>query len=378
MTSVAAALRQHGPEFLARFGPAIPLGVRKVLSYITRCRTGELGSLLYHCDGCQRRHWIGRSCGNRHCPNCQKQKTTLWLKKQTDKLLPVEHFVVTFTVPEELRLIVRAHRRDGYDAIFAAGAKTIRTLLANDRYLGSDCVGFFGALHTWGRDPLVYHPHVHFVVPGGGLSRDGSKWLQTPSGFLFPHARAIALYKKTFADELRRNGLYEQVPAEAWCGKWVVDIRPVGNGHAVLKYLAPYIYRVAISDNRIEAIDDRSVTYRYTPSGTKQTKSRTVEGWRFVAGFLQHVLPTGFQKIRYYGPLSPNCKRQLENVRWLLWLHKGWTYWLARRSVVNEAVKTSPDVRCTECGHAMRLVQVIGPVDGVVPSVTPSQARAPP
>ena len=97
-----------------------------------------------------------------------------------------------------------------------------------------------------------------------------------------------------------------------------------------------------------------------------------------MAGFLQHVLPTGFQKIRYYGPLSPNCKRQLENVRWLLWLHKGWTYWLARRSVVNEAVKTSPDVRCTECGHAMRLVQVIGPVDGVVPSVTPPQARAPP
>ncbi len=146
---------------------------RKVLGLITRCKTGELGNVMYRCQSCQARHWVGRSCGNRHCPNCQKEKTQAWLAKQTSKLLPVQHFVVTFTVPEELRPLLRAHPEVGYEAIFAAGSETIRTLLKKPKNLGSDKLGFFGVLHTWGRDLKDYHPHVHFVVPGGGVSPDG-------------------------------------------------------------------------------------------------------------------------------------------------------------------------------------------------------------
>ena len=171
MPTVADCLRQHGDLFLQEYADKVTLQQRKVLSAITRCRTGELGHVIFACDGCQRQHWVGRSCGNRHCPNCQHEKTQQWLQKHTDRLLPVHHFLVTFTVPEELRGLLRACPDEGYDAIFDAGAATIQELLGNPKWLGSDNVGFFGVLQTWGRDPMVFHPHVHFVVPGGGVGK---------------------------------------------------------------------------------------------------------------------------------------------------------------------------------------------------------------
>ncbi|MCA9188838.1 MAG: transposase zinc-binding domain-containing protein [Planctomycetales bacterium] len=194
MSSVAAAIRQHATAYLQQFGDRVPLGHRRVIDAITRCRTGELGHTVYHCDHCDREHWVGRSCGNRHCATCQADKTADWLAKQAQRLLPVQHFLVTFTVPEELRPTLRDHQQAGYDALFAAGSQTIRKLLAG-RWLGTSKVGFFGVLHTWGRDPLVYHPHVHFVVPGGGVSEDGAKWLATPTNFLFPEACAAVIYR---------------------------------------------------------------------------------------------------------------------------------------------------------------------------------------
>ena len=169
MPTVADCLRQHGELFLQEYADKVTFQQRKVLSAIRRCRTGALGHVIFACHGCQRQHWVGRSCGNRHCPNCQHEKTQQWLQKQSDRLLPVHHFLVTFTVPEELRGLLRACPDEGYEAIFAAGAATIQELLGNPKWLGSSNVGFFGVLQTWGRDPMVYHPHVHFVVPGGGL-----------------------------------------------------------------------------------------------------------------------------------------------------------------------------------------------------------------
>ena len=281
----------------------------------------------------------------------------MWLDKQTDKLLPVQHFVVTFTVASELRRLMRFHSKAGYDAIFQAGSETIRLLLANAKYLGSDQIGFLGVLHTWGRDPQVYHPHVHFVVPGGGVARDGKRWLQTPENFLFPHARACALYKKQLAAALKRSGLDNQVDSRVWRKKFVVDIKPVGDGRAVLKYLAPYVYRVAISDNRIENVTGQSVTYKVTPSGKKKSTSVTVPGEKFVRSFLQHVLPRGFQKIRYYGFMSPNAKLKLEQVRWLVWLFRGWTYWLASGiAPQNQPSASAP--HCSLCGGELELVAI--------------------
>jgi len=175
--TVADALRKFAPAYIAKYQKRMPPHHRKVLGLITRCKTGELGNAMYRCQSCRSVHWVGRSCGNRHCPNCQKDKTQTWLAKQTSKLLPVQHFVVTFTVPQELRPLLRANPAAGYEAIFKAGSQTIRALLKDPHNLGSDKIGFFGVLHTWGRDLKAYHPHVHFVVPGGGVSHDGSKWL---------------------------------------------------------------------------------------------------------------------------------------------------------------------------------------------------------
>ncbi len=299
--TVADVLRQFAPDYIARYQARMPPHHRKVLGLITRCRTGELGNLIYGCQSCQSQHWVGRSCGNRHCPNCQSEKTQLWLARQTGKLLPVQHFVVTFTVPSELRPLLRANPEAGYAAIFKAGSQTIRTLLGKPKNLGSRKIGFFGVLHTWGRDLKDYHPHVHFVVPGGGVSPDGSKWLQVNRDQLFHPLPAKMLYKKLFVEELRKAGLYDQLPYGVLKFDWVVNLKPVGDGQAVLKYLAPYVYRIAITNNRIVSVTDNEVVYRVKPSGKNQFQTRRLPGESFVRAFAQHILPPGFQKVRYYG-----------------------------------------------------------------------------
>lgn len=358
MPTVADALRQHAPDYLNKFDERIPFRHRKILSLIMRCRTGQLGNVWQECERCQKVHWSGRSCGNRHCPNCQKQKTQNWLQSQTQKLLPVQHFVVTFTVPKELRPLLRGNQKDGYEAIFRAGSQTINTLLKKPKNLGSDRIGFFGALHTWGRDLKDYHPHVHFVVPGGGLSPDGKRWLQVKPDQLFHPLPATALYKKLFVEVLRKAGLYSKIPYGVLKLNWVVNIKPVGNGESVLKYLAPYVYRTAISDSRIVSIDDDGVTYRVKPTGKKRYVDRHLPGEQFVRSFAQHILPNSFQKIRYYGFMSPNCKVQLETVRWLVWMWKGWTYYLSSSLLQPEARKQHPT--CSECRGKLKLMLITG------------------
>jgi hypothetical protein len=362
MPSVADCLRQHAPSYLKQFGSDAPLGHRKVISYITRCRTGELGNVTYRCNDCGREHWVGRSCGNRHCPNCGKEKTYAWLDKQTSRLMPVHHFLVTFTVPQELRSVLRGSQGDGYRALFNAGAEAIRDVGSATRSLKGCQLGFFGVLHTWGRDPMVYHPHVHFVVPGGGVEVDESghaiEWKATPNNFLVHHGTLIRVYKAKLADQLRACGLYDAVPTEAWDKKFVVDLEPVGDGQAVLKYLAPYVHRVAISDNRIVACDETSVTFRYKPSKSKIYTTRTVPGTEFVRGFVQHTLPPGFQKIRHYGWMSSNSKISLDEVQWLAWMYLGWTYWLASRQVPQPPPRRSSELRCALCGGRMKVVHI--------------------
>lgn len=359
MATVADALRQHAPAYLETHGDDVPTGHRKVLGAITRCRTGELGGVLYACDRCGHEHWVGRSCGNRHCPTCQGNKTADWLEKQASRLLPVHHFLVGFSVPSVLRMVVRANQTACYRALFDAGSGTIRKLLANPRWLGSKRIGFFGVLHTWGRDPTVYHPHVHFVVAGGGVSPDRSRWLSTPQNMLFPEAVASPIFRAKFRDAFAAAGLIDTVDPGIWHKWWEVDVKAVGDGQAVLKYLAPYVYRVAISDKRVAHCDQSSVTFSYTPTGTKQSKTRQVSGQEFVGGFVQHVLPRGFQKVRHYGWMSSNSKQTLEEVRWLVWLYLGWTYWLASGHAPQAESIEREQVRCAKCGDAMRIVGVL-------------------
>ena len=212
---------------------------------------------------------------------------------------------------------------------------------------------------------MIYHPHVHFVVPGGTVSKDGTKWLSTPTNFLFPHGTVIKEYRDFFEAEMKRAELLDQIPANVWQKKWVVDIKPVGDGQAVLKYLAPYVHRVAISDNRIEHCDGQSVTYRWRPSGTKKSRQRTVSGPQFVQGFAQHVLPKQFQKVRHYGWMSSNSRFDIAKIRWLVWLWRGWTYWLGSGVAVPDRPPIRPGPRCEHCGNELQLLAIVA-ADGRV------------
>ncbi len=359
MPTVAEALRQHADAYLHLYGERMPTEHKRVLAAITRCRTGQLGFLHYACRSCPRMHWVGRSCGNRHCPNCQSDKTQIWLAKRMAALLPVPYFLVTFTVPEALRKMVRANQRVGYQAIFDAGSQTLRQLASGPRFLGTDRLGFFGALQTWGRDHAVYHPHVHFVVPGGGVSQDGSRWQAGPENFLLPEKAASLVYRAKFRDAMQEAGLLAEINAtapEVWSQEWVVDVEAVGDGRAALKYLAPYVYRVAISNNRIVAVDESSVTYRFTPTDSQQPVTRPVSGEEFVRSFLQHTLPRNFQKLRYYGFASQNSKLSIDAVRMLVWFYLGWRYLLAKRPAP-EPLEKRP-LRCAECGGELQLVAI--------------------
>lgn len=357
MPSVADAIRTHGPAVINSLSTC----QQKVLSLIMRCRTGALGGVHFQCDDCGREHWVGRSCGNRHCTTCGHEKTQIWIEKQRAKLMPVHHFLVTFTVPRELAMVLRNFNRQGYRCLFDASSQSIRDVAAATRSLKNCQLGFFGVLHTWGRDLQTYHPHIHYVVPGGGVKVDEkghpTRWQSTPNNFLFHHGTLIKVYKAKLADELRAAGLYDLVSTSAWKKDFVVDIQSVGHGVPTLKYLAPYVHRVAISDNRIESVDASLVKYAVRPSKSRCTITRTVTGEKFVRGFAQHILPRGFQKIRHYGWMSPNAKIKLTEVKWLVWLYLGWTFWLASGHSPQDERLSAP-LRCAECGGEMRVVDV--------------------
>ncbi len=355
MPTVADVLRRYGESYLQRYGAAIPVEHRKVLHAITACRTGELGTVLYMCESCGRMHAMGRSCGNRHCPTCQQDKTKAWLETQTARLLPCPYFLLTFTVPAALRAVVRRHQHVAYAMLFDASSAAIRKLTANPKYVGSSRCGFFGVLHTWGRT-LEYHPHVHYVVPGGCLSDDGTAWLPSRADFFLPVRALSILFRAKFRDAMDRVGLLAGVDPAVWRQDWVVHSQAVGDGQASLKYLAPYVFRVAISDRRIVSCDDGEVTFSYRRSGSNRWRKMNVGAHEFIRRFLQHVLPKGFQKVRHYGFVSPNSRISVEAVRWLVTLYYGLIYWLLGQ--IPQKVATEPRIRCVACGGSMRMLTV--------------------
>lgn len=363
MPTVADVVRRYGGAYLEKFGTAIPAEHRQVLALIARCRTHELGTVVYRCPQCGRQHLAPRSCGNRHCPGCQADKTKAWLQNQTARLVPCPYFLLTFTLPASLRRFVRAHQKACYAALFRASSETIRTLAADPKYVGSPNCGFFGVLHTWGRT-LEYHPHIHYVVPGGALSADGTQWLPSRADFFIPVKAASLIYRAKFRDEMRKTGLLDQIDPTVWKEAWVVHSQAVGDGRRVLKYLAPYVFRVAISDRRVVAIDDGPdgqgrVTFGYRQSGSRRWRKMTLTAQEFLRRFLQHVLPKGFAKVRHYGFAAAVKRQDYDHIRWLVTLAQGLTYLLTARLTSTETVK--PAVTCPACGTPMTLINVSPP-----------------
>src|SRR3954462_6055566 len=353
MPTVADVVRRYSGTYLERFGDAMPAAHQKGLRAIAGCRTGELGTVLYRCECCGRMQAMGRSCGDRHCPACRRDKAEAWLQRQTDRLLPCPYFLVTFTLPAALRDVARSHQRVVYSALFEASGEALRALAADPKFVGTDRLGVFGVLHTWGRT-LEYHPHVHYVVPGGGLSADGSCWLPSRADFFVPVQALSILFRAKFRDVLKRDGLLNRVDPAVWSRDWVVHSQAVGDGRSSLRYLAPYVFRVAIGDHRIVSCDDGKVTFTYRRVGSNRPRKMTLDAMEFIRRFLQHVLPAGFQKVRHYGFLSPHSRIALEAVRWLVTVLAGAIFALVAKGA--EGLTTTAAPRCPACGGRLSVL----------------------
>jgi len=315
MNSIQQLFRTHGPAYLDRFGERMPANHRKVIHAIQNCGTGLYGQHLFSCGDCGELHSADGSCGNRHCPTCQTGKSDEWLRKMEEKVLPVNYFMVTFTVPSELRDLIRSNQKVAYPALFKAAADAMKKLAKDDRFVGCHTAGFTGILHTWSRT-LEYHPHVHFIVPGGGLSKDGTEWKPSGTEFFVHAAPLSVIYRAKFIGLLKKEGL--EVPPCVWDPDWVVDCRAVGNGKKALKYLAQYVFRVAIAPSRILKVADGKVLFKYKPSSSKSWKKMSLEIFEFMRRYLQHILPHGFMKVRHYGFMASNAKVPLTRIRELI------------------------------------------------------------
>jgi hypothetical protein len=354
---IQALFQQYGPEYLARFGDRVPEAHRKVIGAICGCRSGSMGQHLFECPDCRQRHVANSSCGNRHCPVCQNEKAARWLDKRLEALLPCSYFMITFTVPEGLRRFLRSHQAVGYEALFKASAGALKRLAADPRFVGCQTAGFFGVLHTWGRT-LAYHPHIHYIVPAGGLDKEGSRWLSSKPDF-FVHVHPLSrLYRGLFKAAIKEAGMLGQIPERVWAREWVVNSQAVGNGKRSMKYLAPYVFRVAISNNRILAVDNGRVRFRYRKVDGHRWRTMELDVMEFMRRFLQHVLPHGFMKIRHYGFLAARAKVPIEKIRALICV----LYELIGKAVpLRKPTHKFKPLSCKHCGTPMRWVMFLPP-----------------
>jgi hypothetical protein len=329
---VADIFRDHGAAWRAANAGHVSLDQLKVMTAIEHCRTEALGGHVERCENCSHTVVAYNSCRNRHCPKCQGAAAQEWLAEREAELLPVPYFHVVFTLPAAIADIAYQNKAVIYDLLFKASSETMLTTAADPKHLGAR-IGILSVLHTWG-SALTHHPHVHMIVPGGGLSLDGSKWVSSRAPFLLSVKVLSALFRGLFLDKLRaayRAGALQFFGKHAslsdprafaaslaplWNKKWVVYCKhPFGGPEEVLRYLARYTHRVAISNRRLIACDEKGVTFKwkdYRIEGPKRYKVMTLATHEFIRRFLMHVLPAGFHRIRYYGLLASG--QRAENV----------------------------------------------------------------
>lgn len=302
MLEVADIFRAAGVEVCARLA-ALP-SQRRAVQAILQCRTAALGGELYGCERCGALHYSYHSCGNRHCPKCHGQQTQRWLEQQRARWLPCPYYLLTFTLPKELRAVARSHQKLVYGLLLKAAAASIQKLCADPRWLGAQ-PSLTGVLHTWTR-AMLYHPHAHFLVSAGGLCADGQEWIPAKNPkFLVPVRALSEIFRAKIRDGLQAAGLAEGLPPKAWTQKWVVHAQHAGSGQKVLDYLGRYVFRIAITASRLVSLHDGQVTFRYRDHRTQEMKHVKLALAEFVRRFLQHVLPKGFAKVRHYGLASP-------------------------------------------------------------------------
>jgi Putative transposase/Transposase zinc-binding domain len=338
---VADVFRRYGEAYCQRHGGSLSTAQRRAMTAIELCRTAALGGHVEQCDSCGHRRIWYNSCRSRSCPKCQSLARVQWLEDRRAELLDTEYFHVVFTIPQEIATIGYQNKAEVYDILFRAAGETLRTIAADPKHLGAE-IGFFGILHTWGQN-LLFHPHLHFVVPGGGISLDGTRWIACRPGFFLPVRvlsrlfrglflayleKAFLAGKLTFAGCLqhlneRAEFLRHLLPVRTT--EWVVYAKPPFAGpQQVLDYVGRYTHRIAISNDRLLAVDDDKVRFRWRDyRNGNRFGVMTLTAEEFIRRFLLHVLPEGFQRIRYYGILCNRYREQkLARCRELLGMPK--------------------------------------------------------
>jgi len=339
---LASILDQYHDAFLAKYGSKLLPGHLRAIDAIRRCRTPEAGEFLLQCGHAT---WQPRSCGHRSCPQCQNHETSIWLDRQQAKLLPVEYFIATFTLPYELRFLAWDNQTLVYNLLFDCAPSTLKDFGLNPKNLGAD-IGMTAVLHTHNRR-LDYHPHIHVLVPGGGVDKAKKQWKKKKSKYLFNEFAMAKVFRARFLDALTKAGL--SLPCSV-PHKWVVDCTRAGKGLSALKYLSRYLYRGVISENNIVSNQDGNITFKYVENRTGKTRCRTAKGEDFLWLVLQHVLPKGFRRARDYGFLHGNAKKLLSLVQLVLQvLIHAW------------AQRPRPVFKCPRCQAPMHILAVSRP-----------------
>ncbi len=386
---VADVFRAHGPAWRKANAGHVSLAQLKVMSAIETCRTSALGGHVERCEDCAHERIAYNSCRNRHCPKCQGAAARQWLAEREAELLPVPYYHVVFTLPAAIGAVAFHNKAAIYDLLFRTAAETLTAIAADPKHLGAR-IGLTAVLHTWG-SALTHHPHVHVIVPGGGLSPDGSRWIACKPGFFLPVRVLSRLFRRLFLDGLAAlnsagrlaflgdlasiadKSAFDAALAPLRRSEWVVYAkRPFAGPRAVLAYLARYTHRVAISNSRLIALDEAGVTFKwkdYRIKGRDRIKTMRLDPAEFIRRFLLHVLPSGFHRIRHYGLIAGAARADnIERARQLLAAAPE----RPSAEADTDAETPSPAHRCPSCGGRMIIVEAF---EGAHPARSSSPSR---
>jgi hypothetical protein len=343
MIRLASIIETFGAEFLQQYGDKLPAGQQHALYAIKNCRSAMSPKMQAECGGCDEHVYLPHSCGHRSCPHCQAHESQRWIERQVQKLVPGDYFMITFTLPAELRPLARANGRVMYELIMQSAWDTVHTFSQNDKAL-QGVPGAVAVLHTHSR-PLDFHPHAHLVMPAAALGDKRKLWRTKKTKYLFNHTALAKVFRAKILEGIKQAGL--SLP-ERYPEKWVVDVKNVGTGEKALVYLGRYLYRGVIREKDILACENGQVTFRYQNGKTKKIERKTVGGAAFLRLILQHVLPKGFRRARNFGFLHPNSKRLIQRLQLLL------------KRVPNPLLaepRKRPTLRCPCCGGEMKIVR---------------------
>jgi hypothetical protein len=356
--AVIDVLRRFLPAF-RRGKPALGRAQRRAVWAITHCRTAVMGGHLHACDdGCSREFRF-HSCNHRACPQCGKQATAEWVERELGKRVGAPYFMVTFTLPEELRaLFFNLAAKQVYDVFFAAASSALSDTLANPRWLGAKTSGFTMILHTWNQR-LLFHPHLHCIVPGAGIDAQGNVVTDKSAKYLVLQEALMEIFRARLRDKIAALGnelALPQIDDGVWRKEWGVHLKPFGTGESAIKYLGAYVCRTAIGDSRIIGIDGDNVTFRWKDRANGGAiRTDTISGVEFVRRYLRHVLPRGMRAIRYYGFCHPAAKVKRERIAF----HTGRPLLIG--ALATPLAKPKPVYACPCCGKEMKIIARILP-----------------